>query len=141
MVGPDPQPIGEDLRRGMAVAEMPGEPRECPGILGHDLDDGLLGGAHDESPAVLEDEPVALVQMPRLGQVEQDGLPRIGAQRHPPPMAVVVSERDAPRRLSPRLDRDRPDHPRTVQKRKRRCAIGRTAAGSQVWRTPSARTS
>ncbi len=93
VVGADPQPSEEDLRRGVAVAEVPGQPGEAARVRRQHLDHGLGRGTHEHAPPVLEREPIALVQMPRLGQVEEDRLARIGPERQPPSVAVVVGER------------------------------------------------
>ena len=60
MVAPDAQPVAHHLHVGMAIADVPGEPRQvvrgCRGDFEQCL--GLAGNAHDG--AVLEHEAVTV---------------------------------------------------------------------------------
>ena len=62
----DAQAPWQDLGRQVAVAEMPGEAREVLAVGGCDLEHVLVRRMHRQPAAVLEAEPVALGERPRL---------------------------------------------------------------------------
>ena len=69
-IGPQPQPPLEDLHRHMAVAEMPGEPRQRGKIGGSSFDQRFGLGHHFDQRAVIEHERVIGAQPHRLSEIE-----------------------------------------------------------------------
>ena len=68
----EPQPALQHLHRHMAVAEMPGEPRQRRQIGGARLDQRLGLGHHLDQPAVVEHQRIVGAQPHRLGEIELD---------------------------------------------------------------------
>src|SRR5258708_11309597 len=62
VIAPDPQTPCRDLRRQMAVAEMPGDPHQMLRIGPSDLDQRLRRGDHLDQPAILQYQRVAAAQ-------------------------------------------------------------------------------
>jgi hypothetical protein len=89
------QPIADDLNVDVAIADVPGEPRQLVSIGRGDLDKRLRppGNAHDR--AVIEDEAVAVAQRRRLRQVEEEGRAALAGQDDAAAMALLRIERDA----------------------------------------------
>src|SRR6185369_7719627 len=110
----DTQAFWHDLRRQMAVAEMPGNANEMQRIGAPDLDQGLGCRHYLDQPTVLQHQCVAAAQRDRVFQVEQELQPARPRQRHPPPMPIVEIEHDGiGRRLRPAMlsqDFCRADH-------------------------------
>ncbi len=144
VIGPDTQRTIEHLHRQMPVAQMPGNAhqRVRRGVDIHDW----LGRRRYPHNAMRHYQPVAMPQAARLRQIQQNLAPRLRCQQNAAPVPLVEIEADAvyfpPRgpfasgqNLMHLLGRS------YCQNRKYRCAIGSTVAGSQVNRTPSARTS
>jgi hypothetical protein len=90
----DAQALGHDLRRQMAVAEMPGDANQMQGIGTPDLDQGFCGRDHLDQPAVFQHQRVAAAQRDRVFQIEQEFQPARPYHRHPPPVPVVEIEHD-----------------------------------------------
>lgn len=68
--------VGEQFRRHMAAAQMPGETREVKRVVRDDLRHGLLRGDDSDDPAILKLETVAVPQTRILGKIEQErGIP------------------------------------------------------------------
>jgi hypothetical protein len=94
VVTPDTQRLLGDLRRQMAVSEVPGEPDHVLRVAALDLDQ-RLGGGHDlDQAAVVEQQRIASTQRDRLFQVEQEFEPARADHRHPPPVPVIEIEHD-----------------------------------------------
>ena len=72
VIAPDPQTVAHDLRRQMAVAEMPGEPREGGCVASANLDQVLVGRLHLDEATLLQLEAIATVQHHGLDEVEQE---------------------------------------------------------------------
>ncbi|KRR01323.1 hypothetical protein CQ12_26260 [Bradyrhizobium jicamae] len=90
----DSQALRHDLRRQMAVAEMPGDADQMQGIGAADLDQGFGSRHHLDQPAVLQHQRIAAAQRDRVLQVEQEFEPARPRHRHPPPVPVVEIEHD-----------------------------------------------
>lgn len=71
-VGPHAQPVGENLHRHVAVAEMPGKARQMREIAAANLDEGLGLDHHIDEAAVIELQRVAVAQQQRLGKHRAD---------------------------------------------------------------------
>ena len=89
---PDAQPLAHDLNIGVAVSDMPGEPRKLLRTSRRDLDQGLTLADNQDDGAVIEHEAVAVVQHGRVRQVEQELCAPLAAQDHPATMALVGIE-------------------------------------------------
>jgi hypothetical protein len=91
----------------MAVAEMPGDPRQPGGVGDLDRKKRLRLCLHRDHAAVLQDQPVAIAEMGRLGEVEEELQPALAAHREAPPVPVVIRKENVVRRNTapvPRAD-------------------------------------
>jgi hypothetical protein len=80
MIRPDQQASAIDLERDMPVADMPGETGEVDRIAGVNREQRLGQGADLDHRIILEKETVAIMQLHRLGKVEQEGHTMIAHQ-------------------------------------------------------------
>jgi hypothetical protein len=94
MIAPDPQTLGHDLGRQMAIAEMPGHPNQMQRIDAADFDQRLWRGDHFDQLAILEHQRIAAAQRHRIFEIEQEFEPARARHRHPPPVPVVEIEHD-----------------------------------------------
>jgi hypothetical protein len=94
VVAADAQPLAGDLQVDVAVADVPGEPRQFVGIGRRDLDQRLGPADNPHHGAVVEDEAVAVMQGRRLRQIEQKPGAALAGQDDAAAMAVVGVERD-----------------------------------------------
>jgi len=92
VVAPDAQTVAHHLHVGMAIAEVPGEPREMVRIGGGDFDQRLWPADHAHDRAAFQHEPVAVVQHARLGEIEQEFCAALAGQHQPAAMALVGVE-------------------------------------------------
>lgn len=114
MVAADAQTFGHDLRRQMAVAEMPGQPHQMAGIGTADLDQRLRRRDHLNEAAVFQHQGIAAAQGDGVFQIEQEFQSARPRHRHAAAMPVVEVEDDGVhRRLCPvvlAFDFSRADH-------------------------------
>jgi hypothetical protein len=114
MVTPDAKRLGQNLRRQMAVAEMPGDANQMLRILAADFRQALRRCDHLDQTAILEHQCIAATQGHRILEIEQEFKPAGARHRHSAPMTVVEVENDGiRRRLAPAVvlrDLDRADH-------------------------------
>ncbi|OAF12228.1 hypothetical protein AYJ54_06995 [Bradyrhizobium centrolobii] len=114
MVAADAQALGHDLRRQMAVAEMPGDADEVVRITAADFQQRLRRRDHLDQPAVLQHQGIAAAKCDGVFEVEQEFEPARARHRHAAAVSIVEIEHDRIRRgfreavLS--LDLRRPDH-------------------------------
>jgi hypothetical protein len=102
MIAPDPQAFAGDLRRQMAIAEMPGDPDQMVRIDAADLHQRLRRRDHLDQPVIVEHQRIATAQRHRVFEVEQEFKPSCARHRHPPPVPIVEIENDRiGRRLGP----------------------------------------
>ena len=92
VVPADAQAFWHDLRRQMAVAEMPGDANQMQRIGASDLDQGLGGRDHLDQPVVLQHQRVAATQRDGVLEVKQELQPARARHRHPPTVPVVEIE-------------------------------------------------
>ena len=92
VVAPDTQRPGGDLRRQMAISEVPGEPDHMLRIPALDLDQRLGGGNDLDQASVVEHQRIAAAQRDRLFQIEQKFEPARTHHGHPPPVPVIEIE-------------------------------------------------
>jgi hypothetical protein len=94
MVAPDTQAPRRDLRRQMAVAEMPGDPNQMLRIGAANFGQRLRCRDDLDQPVIVEHQRVTAAQHRGIFQVEQEFKPARTRHRHSPPMAVVEIEHD-----------------------------------------------
>ncbi|MGY4157242.1 hypothetical protein ACVINW_003084 [Bradyrhizobium sp. USDA 4461] len=90
----DAQALRHDLRRQMAVAEMPGDPDQMMRIAAADFHERLGGCDHLDEAPVLEYQRIAAAQRDRVLEVEQEFEPARPGHSHAPPVPVVEIEHD-----------------------------------------------
>lgn len=91
-IAADAQRFWHDFGRQMAVAEVPGEPRQRQGIGGPDLSQRFRLGDHFHGSSILELQPIATAQHRRLREVEQEREPSNAGHGHPTAIAFVEIE-------------------------------------------------
>jgi hypothetical protein len=94
VVTADAQALGHDLRRQMAIAEMPGDPHQMKRIGAADFHQRLGRGDHLDQAAVFQHQRIAAAQRDGVFEVEQEFEPARPCHRHPPPVPVVEIEHD-----------------------------------------------
>jgi hypothetical protein len=104
VIAPDAQTPRRDLRRQMAIAEMPGDPNQMLRVPASDFDQRLRR-CHDlNQPAIVKHQRIPAPQRGRVFQIEQKLEPTRAGHRHPPPVAIVEIEHDGiGRRLAPAM--------------------------------------
>jgi hypothetical protein len=95
MVPPNAQIFREKLRRHMAIAEMPGEPRTMQGVDTADFQQRLGRCQYFNQTIVLQYKCVAMAQEGGFRKVEQKCQPMRTPHIHTATMAVVEGEHDA----------------------------------------------
>jgi hypothetical protein len=70
MVAPDPKTVAHDLRRQMAIAEMPGEANQVEWIAAADFEQRLRRGNDFDQTPVFQNQRVATAQRNRSFEVE-----------------------------------------------------------------------
>lgn len=110
------------LRRGMAIADMPGEAHQMRGIGSPDFVEGLHSGNHFSEASVIELQQLLMVERPCLRQVKQNFI-AISQTQHlapQPPFVACKNERveGGLRSLAGRVNSDDPEHDRHFQNRK-----------------------
>ena len=98
-----PDPVGEDLDRHMAIAERQDEARHRGEILRPQLDERLAVGHHFGEPAVVEHQEVVGAQAGRLGKIELDAGPLAAEHEALLPAAIVEPEQQGVGDLAPGL--------------------------------------
>ena len=69
MVAPDPQAVADKLHIDMAIADVPGEPRQLVGGGGHDFNERLRPADDTHDSAIVQHKPIAVVERNRLREV------------------------------------------------------------------------
>jgi hypothetical protein len=114
VVAANAQGFGHELRRQMAIAEMPGDADEMVRIMAADLEQRLGCRDHFDQPSVLQHQRIAAAQRNGILQVEQEFETPRPRHRHAAAVPIVEIEHDRIRRrfreavLS--LNLRRPDH-------------------------------
>jgi hypothetical protein len=80
MIGSYQQASATNLERDMPVADMPGETGEVDRIAGVNREQRFGQGADLDYGIILEKETVAIMELHRLGKVEQEGHTMIAHQ-------------------------------------------------------------
>ena len=94
MVAADAQATGSDLRRQMAIAEVPGNANQMCGLGAANLDQRLGGSDHLDQPAVFQHQRIATSQRDGGFEVEQELEPAGAGHRHAAAMPIVEIEHD-----------------------------------------------
>ena len=94
MIAADAQPLADDLHVDVAIADVPGEPRQLVGIGRRDLDQRLRPADDPHDGAVVEHQTVAIAQSGRLRQVEQKLGAALAGQDDTAAMPLMRVERD-----------------------------------------------
>jgi hypothetical protein len=114
VIAPDPQRLAHDLRRQMAIAEMPGQANQMKRIAAADFEQRLRRGHDFDQAPVFQNQCVTAAQRYRGLEVEQKRKSACARHRHPSPMAIVeIEHHGIGRRLCPAmlsLDFGRADH-------------------------------
>ncbi len=72
VVAANPQALRHDLRRQMAIAEMPGDPHQMQRIGAADFDQRLGSGDHLDQAAVLQHQGITTAQRDGVFQIKQE---------------------------------------------------------------------
>ncbi|MGY3449977.1 hypothetical protein ACVILH_002319 [Bradyrhizobium sp. USDA 4353] len=94
MIAADAQALGQELRRQMPVAEMPGKPHQMLRIAGADLQQRLGRRDDLDQPAVLQHQGIATAQRGGVLEVEQEFEPARARHRHAAAVTIVEIEQD-----------------------------------------------
>jgi hypothetical protein len=94
MIAADAQPLPDDLRRQMPVAEMPRDPHQMQRIGAANFDQWLRRTDYLDQSAVFQHERIAAAQRDCLFQIEEEFEPARSGHRHASPMPVVEAEHD-----------------------------------------------
>jgi hypothetical protein len=140
MVAADEDEILAELRRQVAVAEVPGEAHQVAWVFCQDARERLEGRLDRDAAAVLQFEEVAIAERARLGQVEKEFEPFLALHRHAAAVPRIEIEDDGIGGLArygfgnadgtdhDRAPRGKPGRERTNIRRAER--IGRGMAGN-----------
>ena len=94
VIAADAKTFARDLRRQMAIAEMPGDPHQMLRIAGADFNQWLGRGNHLDVAAIVQHQRVTTAQRHCFLQIEQELQAARACHRHAPPMAVVEIKHD-----------------------------------------------
>ena len=94
MIGPDAKNLVSNLRRQMAVSQMPGKARKLIGILVPHFDEWLRSSLHLQPPAIFELQAISFAHRYRFRKVEKDIFSLIRRQANAAAMARVEIERE-----------------------------------------------
>jgi hypothetical protein len=83
--------VGQDLRRHMAVADVPGNARE-ERRFALDLQHRLIGRDNADDTPVIERQPIAVAQKGSFGEIEQKLRATLAFHRNAPAMPRVMRE-------------------------------------------------
>jgi hypothetical protein len=100
MIALDQYPGFVDLRRQVAVPEMPGEMAERASRTGRHLVELLLRRHDRDAAAILQYEPIAIGEEHRLGQIDHDRLALIGGDELAAQVAGGMVEAERAGRLA-----------------------------------------
>src|SRR6185312_8808079 len=95
MIAADAQSLRHELRRQMAIAEMPGDPDQVMRIGPFDLEQRLGRGDHLDQPAVIEHQRVTTAKRDGTLEVEQKLQSTRARHRHAAAMPVIEIEHDS----------------------------------------------
>ena len=140
MVGPDSDPIAQQLHRQMPISQMPGYPNQLGIVMRVDFHQ-VFRLRTDTNNTRIRQQAIAIPQADSLRQVDQHLRPQQCRQNDTAAEPAVIVDQDPIGFARCRPTTRRQDLADGDQNRKYRCAIGRIVAGSHVSSTPSALTS
>ncbi len=118
VIAADAQSFAHDLRRQMAIAEMPGDTNEMLRIAAANFSERLRRCDHLDEATVFQHQRVAAPQRNGIFKIKQELKPARAVHRHPPPVTVIEAENDGVGRrlfpVMPALNAGRTDHARTL---------------------------
>lgn len=94
MIAANAQALCHDLRRQVAIAEMPGEPHQMAGICAAYLDQRLGRCDHLDTTAIFQHQGVAAAQGDGVFQIEQEFQSARPRHHHATTMTIVEVEND-----------------------------------------------
>ena len=94
MIATDQDTVGEDLRRQMPVAELPGQLNEMLRVPPTNLQQRLGRGDNFDDPSIVQHQPVAMAQQAGFRKVEQERNSIVRRHRHAAAMPRGLVQRD-----------------------------------------------
>jgi len=94
MVTPDAQPIADNLHIEVAIADMPGEPRQLMRVGRRNFDERLGAPDDTDHTAIVEHEAIAVMQGRGLRQIEQKFCAAFAVQNDAAAMTLVRVKHD-----------------------------------------------
>ncbi len=94
MIAADAEPVRQDFRRAMPVAEMPGEVGEADTRPGQDVDDLLRCDNDADNTAILKDKAIAVGKAGRALEIEEKCQPALARHLDATALARLVIEQD-----------------------------------------------
>ena len=99
MITPDPDGHIGDFCRQMPVSDLPGQRKQMPGVRPAHFHERFGFGTNLDDAPIIQHQPIAMAQQPRLWQIEQEGncctvVEPVGHHTHPAAMPRSLIERD-----------------------------------------------
>jgi hypothetical protein len=114
VVATDAQRLGRNLRRQVAIAEVPGDANQVLWIGAADFEQRLRRCDHFDQSPILQHQRIATAQSRGVFEIEKEFEPARAGHRHAPPVTIVEVEHDRiGRSLAPAMmfrDLDGADH-------------------------------
>ncbi len=95
VVATDAQPVAHHLHVGVAVADVPGEPRQRVEAGRRDLHQRLRLALDLDDGAIVKHEAVAIPQRRRMREIQQKRGAALAGEHDPPTMTLIGVEHDA----------------------------------------------
>ena len=95
MVRPDTESFMSNLRRQMAIAEMPCEAHKLARIFMQHFDHRLCGRLNHKPPPIVKLHAISISHGDSLWKIEKNILALIRSEPNPAPMARIEIERDS----------------------------------------------
>ena len=92
VIAPDAQPLADDLRRQMAIAEVPGDTHQVMRVGAANFHQRFRRGDHLNQSSVFKHQGVATAERHGFLQIQQELQPARASHRHPPTVPVVETE-------------------------------------------------
>jgi hypothetical protein len=101
MIGPDANAVTQQLHRQMAITEMPRDSHEFAIVMGVNFKQRLRACTDPNDRAVLQQQPIAVAQAQRLGEVDQQVMPGLRCQNDPAAVTAIEVDQDLIDRIRP----------------------------------------
>jgi len=122
VVGADADAVVANLRRQVAIADMPGNTRHVDGVMGVDFQQRFRRSPHQYGLAIVQHDTVAIAQVRHLAQIQQKLVPTLAFQHDAAAMTMVIVQHHLVEERALGL-------------------LGSAGGGAQVMSAPSMRTS